>query len=263
MSEIDERKRSHLVLCASEDVEHHGRTLLDDVHLLHEALPELSLDEIDLSTELLGRRLRAPILISGMTGGTERGRPAEPRARGGRAEVRPRAWASARSARCCCDPGAGGHATACATSRPTSCCSRTSAPCRRATPGRRAVAELVEAIGADALCVHLNAAQELVQDEGDRDFRGCLDGDRASSSPSCRCRSSSRRPAAASRPRTLARLRDAGVRWVDVSGAGGTSWTAVEALRGSARQRALGRELREWGIPTAAAIVYAARAGLA
>jgi isopentenyl-diphosphate delta-isomerase len=52
------------------------------------------------------------------------------------------------------------------------------------------------------------------------------------------------------------------VRWVDVSGAGGTSWTGVESLRGSARQRALGLELREWGIPTAAAIAYAARAGL-
>jgi isopentenyl-diphosphate delta-isomerase len=50
--------------------------------------------------------------------------------------------------------------------------------------------------------------------------------------------------------------------WVDVSGAGGTTWTGVEALRGSQRQRALGQELREWGIPTAASLVYARRAGL-
>jgi isopentenyl-diphosphate delta-isomerase len=60
----------------------------------------------------------------------------------------------------------------------------------------------------------------------------------------------------------LARLRAAGVGCVDVSGAGGTTWTGVEALRGSPRQRALGDELREWGIPTAASIVYARRAGL-
>ena len=49
---------------------------------------------------------------------------------------------------------------------------------------------------------------------------------------------------------------------VDVSGAGGTTWTGVEALRGSERQRRLGLELREWGVPTAASVVYARRAGL-
>jgi isopentenyl-diphosphate delta-isomerase len=49
---------------------------------------------------------------------------------------------------------------------------------------------------------------------------------------------------------------------VDVSGAGGTSWTAVEALRGPAQQRALGAALREWGIPTAPSVAFARRAGL-
>ena len=63
-------------------------------------------------------------------------------------------------------------------------------------------------------------------------------------------------------PATLARLRAAGVEWVDASGAGGTTWTGVEALRGSPRQRALGALLREWGIPTAASVAYARRAGL-
>jgi isopentenyl-diphosphate delta-isomerase len=63
-------------------------------------------------------------------------------------------------------------------------------------------------------------------------------------------------------PATLARLRDAGVRWVDIAGAGGTTWTGVEALRGSKRQRSLGRALREWGVPSAASVVYARRAGL-
>ncbi|HXZ85976.1 MAG TPA: alpha-hydroxy-acid oxidizing protein, partial [Myxococcota bacterium] len=70
MTEISERKRSHLSLCATEDVEHHGATLLDEVRLLHEALPDLALDDVSLDTELLGRRLRAPLVISGMTGGT-------------------------------------------------------------------------------------------------------------------------------------------------------------------------------------------------
>jgi isopentenyl-diphosphate delta-isomerase len=68
VSGIVERKLAHLDLCAGEDVEARSSSLFDQVHLLHEALPELSFDEVDSSVELLGRRLRAPILISGMTG---------------------------------------------------------------------------------------------------------------------------------------------------------------------------------------------------
>jgi dihydroorotate dehydrogenase len=135
---------------------------------------------------------------------------------------------------------------------------------RRAVQAREAgaqrVATLARAIGADAVCIHLNVAQELVQDDGDRDFRGLL-------------RTLSqlvqelpvpvivKETGCGLAPRTLARLSAAGVRWVDVAGAGGTSWTGVESLRGSARQRALGGLLREWGVPTAASIGYAERAG--
>ena len=127
--------------------------------------------------------------------------------------------------------------------------------------GIAAVADAVAGVDADVLCVHLNPAQELVQDEGDRDFRGCLDTleELAAALPvpllvkETGCGLS---------PRAAARLCGVGVGWVDISGAGGTSWTAVEALRGSPRQRRLGRALREWGIPTAAAIAYARRAGL-
>ena len=74
MSEIVERKLSHLDLCVRSDVESHGSTLFDQVRLLHEALPELSCDEIDPSLEMMGRWLQAPILISGMTGGAPRAR---------------------------------------------------------------------------------------------------------------------------------------------------------------------------------------------
>jgi isopentenyl-diphosphate delta-isomerase len=100
-----------------------------------------------------------------------------------------------------------------------------------------------------------------VQDEGDRDFRGCLEA-------IARLVGELGAPVVVKEtgcglsPRALARLREAGVAWVDVSGAGGTTWTGVEALRGSRRQRALGAELREWGIPTAASLVYARRLGL-
>ena len=66
MSEIAARKQAHLDLCADGDVEARGTTLLEEVQLLHEALPELSAAEVDPGTSLFGRRLAAPIYISGM-----------------------------------------------------------------------------------------------------------------------------------------------------------------------------------------------------
>src|SRR5262249_12985671 len=69
---ISDRKRSHLDLCAAEEGEFVGKsTLLEEVDLVHDALPELAVDDVDVGTTLLGKRLRAPLLITGMTGGTE------------------------------------------------------------------------------------------------------------------------------------------------------------------------------------------------
>lgn len=259
MSELERRKGEHLELCTTSDVEAAGGTLLDQVHFLHEALPELSLDEVDPSCELIGRRLAAPIVISGMTGGTPE------------AGALNRALASA-AQKLGLGMGVGSQRAMLADPRcAESYRVRDVAPdvlllanlgavqARDAGPER--VAGLVEAIGADALCIHLNAAQELVQDEGDRDFRGCLatlcDLVRELPVPVI-----AKETGCGMAPATLARLRDAGIRIVDVSGRGGTTWPGVEALRGSRRQRALGAGLREWGIPTAPAVVYARRAGL-
>ena len=256
MTEIAERKASHLRLCAEEDVEHRGTTLLEEVRLLHDALPELSVDDVDLSVEILGRRLQAPLLISGMSGGTPE------------AGELNRALATIAQK---CGLGFGVGSQRPMLLHPETAQSyrvRDVAPdilllgnigvVQAREAGVSRVAGLVEEIGADALCVHLNVAQELVQEEGDRDFRGAL-GAIAKLVDELPVPVIVKETGCGLGPRTLARLRALGVQWVDVSGAGGTSWTAVESLRGSERQRALGSDLREWGIPTAAAIVYARR----
>jgi isopentenyl-diphosphate delta-isomerase len=120
---------------------------------------------------------------------------------------------------------------------------------------------LVRDVGADALCVHLNPAMELIQSDGDRDFRGCI-------------RTFERLcgelpfPVVAKEtgnglsPQTIDKLVSAGVRSVDTSGAGGTSWVGVETLRAEGIRRSIGHSLWDWGIPTAASICYAARASL-
>jgi isopentenyl-diphosphate delta-isomerase len=121
------------------------------------------------------------------------------------------------------------------------------------------VKRLVDGVGADALCVHLNPAMELVQDEGDRDFRGGLqtlerllaDGLRVVvKETGCGLSGS-----------VAARVRALGVEYVDVSGAGGTSWVAVETHRASAKLRPLGEAFWEWGIPTAASVALCAPHG--
>jgi isopentenyl-diphosphate delta-isomerase len=229
------------------------------VHLFHEALPELSVAEIELGTELLGRRLEAPILISGMSGGTEEAGRLN-RALAAAAQKLGLGMGVGSQRAMLLDPNTAESFRVREVAPDILLLANLGAVQARDT-GPEKVAELIRAIGADALCIHLNAAQELVQDEGDRDFRGCgaaiqqlvaeLSVPVVVKETGCGLG-----------PRALARLRGSGVRWVDVAGAGGTSWTGVESLRGSARQRALGLELREWGIPTAAAIAYAARAGL-
>jgi isopentenyl-diphosphate delta-isomerase len=259
MNQLTKRKLSHLDLCVTQDVESHNSTLLEQVGLLHEALPDLALEEVDPSVNLLGRRLRAPLLIAGMSGG-----PVEAR--------RMNRTLAAAAQRFGIGMGVGSQrpmlleATASSTYEirdvaPDILLLANIGAVQARDSGVHRVAELVRAIGADAVCIHLNAAQELVQDEGDRDFRGCLPAIEALVAELA-VPVIVKETGCGLSPRTLGRLCDAGVRWVDVAGRGGTTWTGVEALRGSARQRALGEALREWGIPTAAAIVYARAHGL-
>jgi isopentenyl-diphosphate Delta-isomerase len=121
------------------------------------------------------------------------------------------------------------------------------------------VRRLVEDIGADGIALHLNAGQELTQPEGDRDFRGgykVVEGlVRAFGS-----RLLVKETGCGIGPEVARRLVELGVRNLDVSGLGGTSWVRVEQLRASGVQAQVGAEFSSWGIPTAAAIASVRRA---
>lgn len=257
---IGQRKTDHIQLAVSGDVGFRNKTtLLECVRLVHEALPDIDADAIDLSVTVLGKRLRAPIVIAAMTGGT-------PEA--GDINRRLARLAEARGYGLGLGSQRAMHVDL---SRAGSYRVRDEAPtalllgnvgvvqARQMTTGE--VAALASSVGADALCVHLNPAMEVVQPGGDRDFRDGL---------ATLARLAAELPVPLIAKETgcglsasvARRLVGAGVRHIDVSGAGGTSWVAVETHRAEGGARALGQSFWDWGIPTAASLVMVADKGL-
>ena len=258
MADISRRKDDHLDLATSGDVGFkQTTTLFEHVRLIHDALPELSVDELDTSVELMGKRLRAPILIAAMTGGSER---AERINKELAAVAEERGYAFGLGSQRAMHKHPDKSATyGVRDVAPTALLLGNLGIVQAAQMSNDDVKRLVDGVGADALCVHLNPAMELVQDEGDRDFRGglaTLERLRGLGVPlvvkETGCGLSSH---------VAARVRALGVEYVDVSGAGGTSWVAVETHRASAARRPLGEAFWEWGIPTAASVAFCSTHG--
>jgi isopentenyl-diphosphate delta-isomerase len=259
MVDIGARKADHLELARSGDVGFLRRTtLFDCVELIHDSLPELDLASVDTSCTVLGKRLKAPILIAGMTGGTERAARIN-RELAALAEERGYAFGLG-SQRAILKNPATLSTYAVREVAPTVLLFGNLGVVQASELATAEVERLVGLVGADALCIHLNPAMELVQAEGDRDFRGGLATlerlGRELSVPVIAKETGSGLSSSVAR-----RLRAAGIRHVDVSGAGGTSWVAVEMHRAEGRARALGQTFRDWGIPTAVSVAWVARHG--
>lgn len=222
---------------------------------MHHSLPELALEQIDLRTSIAGIPLRSPVLINAMTGGAP---GVETINRDLAAVARELGLAMALGSQT-----AGIKEPAVA---------RSYAVVREVNPDGVIIANLsaeatvekartaIDMVGANLLQIHLNAPQELVMPEGDRDFRGMLAniGRLVAALPvpvlvkECGFGMSSE---------TVRRLYDAGVRAVDISGRGGTNFAWIEAQRRPDPDIDPG--LQQWGIPTACALAEAASLGLA
>lgn len=256
MSTIGQRKADHLALCATDEVAFRDKTtLFEHVRLVHDALPDLDARALDTGTVVLGKTLAAPLVIAAMTGGTDEA---------ARINQELAAVAEARglgfglgSQRAMHVRGETRSSYAVRNVAPTTLVLGNLGIVQARQMSTEEIAALVQHVGADALCVHLNPAMELVQPGGDRDFTGGL-------------ATLERLVAELGVPVVVKetgcglsrgvgeRLRRIGVRHVDVSGAGGTSWVAVETKRaasvGDAASRSLGDALWDWGIPTAASV---------
>jgi isopentenyl-diphosphate delta-isomerase len=267
---VAQRKGEQLAIAARDDVESQVGAGWSDVHLLHDALPKVDLDAVDLSVEFLGRRLRAPLIISAMTGGHPAAR--EINARLGRAAQRYGLAMGVGSQRA-------------ALRNPA--LADTYRIARENAPGTLLIANVgaaqlvpqdsgeplraeqvwgaVAMIDADALAVHLNFLEEVVQTEGDRRVAGLREA-LAEIVAGAPVPVMAKETGAGLSRQAAIELAGLGFRALDVGGLGGTSFAAVEALRAQARgdQRGarLGRVYRGWGIPTAVSVVAAVGTGL-
>ncbi len=268
--QIADRKAEHITIASQQDVEPGISASWNDVVLIHNCLPEIDLDEVNLSVEFLGRNLAAPLLISSMTGGHELARSinavlAEVAQRFGLAMGvgSQRAYIK--------DPSLADTYAVVRNAAPSAyVIANVGAPQLIQQSGEKPltteqVRQVMDLVRADALAVHLNYLQEMVQPEGDTRSRGVLAAIRgvvaAVGVPVI-----AKETGAGIAPAQAAQLRDAGVQALDVGGLGGTSFAIVEAERARLHDRQAKADLGElfgaWGIPTMAAIPLACEVGL-
>ncbi len=261
-SETATRKRSHIDTALRRDVGSHVGTGFDDVFLVHMALPEIDREDVDVSTELFGHRLSAPILIESMTGGTPIA--AKINAALGKIAEELQVPMGVGSQRAAIDDPRLAYTFQAARENAPSVPIFANMGCPQIIreDGIDRARAAVEMIRADGLFVHLNAVQEAVQPEGQTHFKGALGRIRELASALSVPVVVKETGAGISQEVAIS-IEQAGAKGIDIAGLGGTSWAAVEYHRAKEKNRSretrLGTSFWDWGIPTAASIVEVAR----
>jgi isopentenyl-diphosphate delta-isomerase len=256
---ISSRKADHIRINLEEDVRSGLTTGLERYRFIHQALPEIDLDQVDLRLSMFEKTLRAPILISSMTGGTkEAGAINQTLAAAAQESGVAMGLGSQRAA--VEHPELAWTFQVREVAPDILLFANLGAVQLNYSYGVEQCLRAIEMIQADALILHLNALQEAVQPEGDTHFAGLLDKIEVI----CRALPV---PVIAKEvgwgfsERAASQLAGAGVSAIDVAGAGGTSWTQVEMHRARTESGArLAAAFINWGIPTAESIMNVRRA---
>jgi isopentenyl-diphosphate delta-isomerase len=255
---IINRKVEHVEICLYNQVENFTTNYFEYVKLIHQALPGFAFSDVDVSVEFLGKRMSAPIIITGMTGGTEElGKLNEIIA-----EVAEEIGIGM---------GVGSQRIAIEKKETSS----TFAIARKKAPtipiianlgapqlvkgyGLKEIEEAIQMIEADAIAIHFNPAQEVFQPEGDTDYSYTILDNLVDISKSLNVPIIIKETGSGISMEVASLFYSKGFRYFDVSGQGGTSWIAVEMYRGLRRgnwKAESAKNFLDWGIPTAASII--------
>ena len=248
--EIINRKKDHIDICLNKEVSFNNfSTGFDNLHLTHEALPEIDFDEIDLSIELFGKKLNAPIFVSSMTGGLEQGKKI-----------------NTNLAKACqklnLPMGLGSQRITLEVPE-----SLDSFKIRDVAPDitlfanigavqlnygvtEKEINFIIESVGANALFFHLNPLQEAIQPEGDKNFSELINKIEHISK-NIKYPVFIKETGCGISKKLANKLGDMSITGIDVAGGGGTSWALIESYRAKyPLQAKIGETFRNWASAT-------------
>lgn len=252
-NETKNRKQDHIQINLGKPVNSSITNGFERYRLIHSALPELNLADVEMSATVFNRKLNFPLLISSMTGGTEEAELLNQRL--ARAAQQQRIAMAVGSQRILLESDQETHGFNVREIAPDILLfGNIGAVQLNFGFGADDCQRLVDIIGADGLFLHLNPLQEALQPEGDTDFTNLLlkieQVVKQVSIPVI-----VKEIGWGIHPEVTKRLLNCGVAGVDVAGAGGTSWSQVEMYRlGDPKKREVAAQFQGWGLPTASLI---------
>jgi len=246
------RKIEHIEICLEEDVQCRRSTMFEDIEFVHNALPEIDKNKIDLTTNFFGLKASAPLVIAAMTGG-------HPQTLG----INERLALAAEELGLPIGVGSQRAAVEDPSLSDTFKIVRDKAPsvpviANIGATHVKAAPDAVSMIDADILAVHLNPLQEAIQPEGDINSEGMIESI-AAIIDSVDIPVIAKETGAGISAEVARNLEEIGIDGVDVGGVGGTSWAAVEYFRALKEEddvkAKLGLDFWDWGIPTALSVI--------
>ncbi len=242
------RKLDHIKICLEEEVESEY-TGFEDVMLIHKALPEIDFGDINTEVEFFGKRLSAPLLIASMTGGHPDTKEINKNLAIAVEEMGIGMGVGSQRA-AIEDESVADSFTVVRDFAPKAFIYANVGLPQVLEHGVEFVEKAVEMIDADAVAIHLNFLQEIIQPEGDLNAKGGLEAIEEVCS-SINVPVIVKETGAGISREIAIKLKLVGVDAIDVGGKGGTSWSGVEVYRASGIARDVGLDFWDWGIPTA------------